>query len=210
MIEARIRKICATLASSLGEAGTEILARNIRACKNHLEYENAGRRVVAVFAHVRILGFSELADSLREQVIPLANAIGLQVHLAAALSGGSANRIVGGEFQLVWKFPDEVSEEDLARCASVGAPICGEDVSSVADSALLSLIKAIVVRSAALWLSAHAGACVRRSGGLVRRSCCCSLNSKTAEAVLARTSPCCPAERHQDDRAGGLPTPARG
>lgn len=45
----------------------------------------------------------------------------------------------------VWKFPEDVAEEDLTRCFAIGAPIAG-DVSVTADGALVAFVKALVVR----------------------------------------------------------------
>lgn len=160
------------LATSFGEAGAEIVARNMRNCQG-IAYDFPGRTTVAVFAHVKIHRFSEMAEYLRDQIVPLANAVGLQVHLAAALSGGSANRIVGGEFQIVWRFPEDIDEEDLARCIALGAPIVGADVSNVADGALLSAVRAIVVRARSR--RARCSAAPAASAADARQSCFLSI-----------------------------------
>lgn len=77
----------------------------------------------------------------------LANGVALQVHLAAAMSTGSGNRTVGGEFRLLWRFPEEVTPEDVARCVASGGPVCG-DVCPVADGALASFARTLAVRAA--------------------------------------------------------------
>ena len=63
-----------------------------------------------------------------------------------ARHGGSANKNIGDAFLLVWKFPDEVQPADVSRCITVGAPVCGTNVSSVADKALAAFVLTIAVR----------------------------------------------------------------
>lgn len=90
------------MASGFGEVGAEIVARNMKgAGTKGIDTNVEGRKVVAVFGFVRILDFGILAERLQERVMELANAVALQVHLSAAMSAGSANKIVGGEFRLV-------------------------------------------------------------------------------------------------------------
>lgn len=93
---------------------------------------------------MRILDFELLVEALQERVTLLANAVALEVHLAAAVSAGSGNRTVGGEFRLLWRFPDEVTHEDVARCVACGGPVCGE-VSVTADAALAAFARALGV-----------------------------------------------------------------
>lgn len=99
-----------------------------------------------MFGYVRILDFEQLVDALEERATLLANGVALQVHLAAAMSAGSGNRTVGGEFRILWKFPDEVTPEDVAQCVACGGPVNGE-VCATADGALASFARALVVRS---------------------------------------------------------------
>ena len=108
LLENSIAKICGLLAVGFGEAGSEIIAANIRR-GGEIDPMIPGKKVVAIFGFCDIRQFTDTTEVLQEGVMEFVNTIGKIVHMETHLHGGSANKNVGDAFLLVWKFPAEVT-----------------------------------------------------------------------------------------------------
>lgn len=130
------------MAVGFGEAGSEIIAENMRN-GGRLNPMIPGRKMVAVFGFCDIRQFTDTTEVLQEGIMEFVNQIARIVHLEVARHGGSANKNIGDAFLLVWKFPDWVRPQDVDRCVRAGAPVAGDDVSGAADRALASFVLTI-------------------------------------------------------------------
>lgn len=139
LLEKSIGKICSLMAVGFGEAGSEIIAENMRN-GGRLNPMIPGRKMVAVFGFCDIRQFTDTTEVLQEGIMEFVNQIAKIVHLEVARHGGSANKNIGDAFLLVWKFPDWVRPQDVDRCVRSGAPVAGDEISSVADRALASFV----------------------------------------------------------------------
>ena len=140
ILEKTISKIGALLALSLGDAGTEIISRNMK--ENSTGDVNPmipGKKVCAIYGFCDIRNFTGLTEVLQEKVIVFVNDIADIVHQYAFEYGGSANKNIGDAFLLVWKFDNRFTyiskknqELKVYNC---------EQVNQICDMALISILK---------------------------------------------------------------------
>ena len=141
LLENSIAKICGLLAVGFGEAGSEIIAANIRR-GGEIDPMIPGKKVVAIFGFCDIRQFTDTTEVLQEGVMEFVNTIGKIVHMETHLHGGSANKNVGDAFLLVWKFPAEVTLEDVER-PELAPPGRRAAVAKVCEGALASFVAII-------------------------------------------------------------------
>ena len=141
LLENSIAKICGLLAVGFGEAGSEIIAANIRR-GGEIDPMIPGKKVMAIFGFCDIRQFTDTTEVLQEGVMEFVNTIGKIVHVETHLHGGSANKNVGDAFLLVWKFPADVSLEDVER-PEFAPPERRAAVARVCEGALASFVAII-------------------------------------------------------------------
>ena len=139
MLESTIAKIGALLALSFGDAGSEIIAKNMQ--KNSSGEVNpmiAGKKVCAIYGFCDIRNFTDTTEILQEKVMLFVNEIAEIVHEISSEYGGSANKNIGDAFLLVWKF-----EEKFTYINKKTKELCVyncEQVNQLCDMALISVI----------------------------------------------------------------------
>ncbi|KAG9414101.1 hypothetical protein AC1031_013308 [Aphanomyces cochlioides] len=94
-------KIASLIQIGFGDAGAEILARNILA--GDLNPVAPGKKVYAIFGFCSIRNFSKATEILKEEIMQYTNQIGDVVHESVHTFGGHANKNIGQAFLLVWK-----------------------------------------------------------------------------------------------------------
>ncbi|MDC1215256.1 adenylate/guanylate cyclase domain-containing protein [bacterium] len=141
LLENSIAKICGLLAVGFGEAGSEIIAANIRK-GGAIDPMIPGKKMVAIFGFCDIRNFTDTTEVLQEGVMEFVNTIGKIVHMEVHLHGGSANKNIGDAFLLVWKFPEGVMLADVENPQSASAEIQNE-INKVAENALASFVAII-------------------------------------------------------------------
>ena len=139
ILENTITKIGALLALSFGDAGSEIIAKNMQ--KNSSGEVNPmipGKKVCAIYGFCDIRNFTDTTEILQEKVMVFVNEIAEVVHELTSEYGGSANKNIGDAFLLVWKFQDrfcytskKTKELQVYNC---------EQVNQLCDMALISII----------------------------------------------------------------------
>jgi class 3 adenylate cyclase len=139
VLENTITKIGALLALGFGEAGSEIIAKNMQNNKGgDVNPLLPGKKVVAIYGFCDIRNFTDTTEVLQEKVMIFVNEIAEIVHEITAEHCGSANKNIGDAFLLVWKFEDhfvyydENHELKLQKSPSV---------SQICDMALISFLK---------------------------------------------------------------------
>ena len=150
MLENSIAKICGLLAVGFGEAGSEVIAENMKR-GGEINPMIPGKKIVAIFGFCDIRQFTDTTEVLQEGVMEFVNTIGKIVHMEVHLHGGSANKNIGDAFLLVWKFPKEITLADVENPERT-TPAKRAIIAEVANNALASfvIIMASLRRSARL------------------------------------------------------------
>lgn len=137
MLEQTLSKIGSLLALVFGEAGAEIIAKNME--KGHdVNPMLPGQKAIFIFGFCDIRNFTDATEVLEEGVMLFVNEIGDIVHNTVARYSGAANKNVGDAFLLVWKLDKQDQTYDLAT-DQVRA-IKGLRVSQLADMSLISFL----------------------------------------------------------------------
>ena len=104
-LENAMIKIGGLVQVGFGEAGADIIAKNMGQGKGKLNPLVRGRRVDAIFGFCDIRQFTDATECLQEEVMVFVNTVGHIVHSATHRLGGAANKNIGDAFLLTWKLP---------------------------------------------------------------------------------------------------------
>lgn len=150
LLENSISRICSLLAVGFGDAGSEIIAENMKR-GGAIDPMIPGKKVIAIFGFCDIRQFTDTTEVLQEDIMEFVNTIAKIVHVEVHLHGGSANKNIGDAFLLVWKFPKDIDADDIANCENISAEK-RRRIQIIADNALASFITIIAAlrRSARL------------------------------------------------------------
>jgi len=131
VLEKTITKIGALLALGFGEAGSEIIAQNMK--------NSDGKKIMAIYGFCDIRNFTDSTEVLEEDVMIFVNEIAEIVHGITTDHLGSANKNIGDAFLLVWKFDEILTTTD----PKTGEITLKEDhaVTQMVDLALIAFIK---------------------------------------------------------------------
>jgi len=111
VIKAAIIKISALLAIGFGEAGGEIIKKNLTSGQD-LNPRLKGKKKTAIFGFCDIRQFEEINLALEEKTILLINEIADIIHSSVDRFGGATNKNIGESFLNVWKFYNETPVRD--------------------------------------------------------------------------------------------------
>lgn len=140
ILENTITKIGALLALGFGEAGSEIIAKNMQNNANgDVNPLLPGKKVMAIYGFCDIRNFTDTTEVLQEKVMIFVNEIAEIVHEITAEHCGSANKNIGDAFLLVWKFEDQFV--DVNQETKDITLINNYSVNQICDMALISFIK---------------------------------------------------------------------
>lgn len=141
ILEQLIIKIGALMALGFGEAGSEIIAKNMEQSKGDVDPLVPGKRQLCIFGFCDIRQFADLTEILEQDIMIFTNEIALVLHNSVDECLGITNRNLGDVFVLVWKFPEEVTMKDAAKSKILisGHPF----IPQYADLALISYIKMV-------------------------------------------------------------------
>lgn len=98
-------KIGGLLQVGFGEAGGEIISKNMAQGQGKLDPLIKGTKIDAVFGFCDIRRFTDATECLQEDVMVFVNTIGSIVHSAVHRLSGAANKNIGDAFLLTWKLP---------------------------------------------------------------------------------------------------------
>lgn len=138
LLENSISKICGLLAVGFGEAGSAVIAENMKR-GGEINPMIPGKKVVAIFGFCDIRQFTDTTEVLQEGIMEFVNTIAKIVHMEVHLHGGSANKNIGDAFLLVWKFPKDITLEEVEHPEKATAEK-RERIAVVADNALAAFI----------------------------------------------------------------------
>ena len=105
-LEMNIVKIFRLLALSFGEAGSKIIAKNIK-LNDELNPMQQGKRIYAIYGFCDIRNFTDSTEVLQTEVLSFVNKIAEITHSLVHKYGGQANKNIGDAFLLIWKFKDQ-------------------------------------------------------------------------------------------------------
>eukprot|EP00753_Platysulcus_tardus_P010626 PLAT2913.1.p2 GENE.PLAT2913.1~~PLAT2913.1.p2 ORF type:complete len:895 (+),score=492.34 PLAT2913.1:104-2788(+) len=155
LLEDTIAKIGGLLQVGFGEAGAEIIGKNMGGA-GEMDPLIAGSKVFAVFGFCNVLYFLDTTECLQEEIMVYVNRIAALVHSAVHGFGGAANKNIGDAFLLAWKLPGITPEGvDSAATGGAGGRERRESavsdymrrqpgIISIADSALCAFVKTIM------------------------------------------------------------------
>jgi len=144
LLENSISRICSLLAGGFGDAGSEIIAENMKR-GGAIDPMIPGKKMVAIFGFCDIRQFTDTTEVLQEDIMEFVNTIAKIVHVEVHVHGGSANKNIGDAFLLVWKFPKDISAEDISdisNCAHIDEHK-RRKIQMIADNALASFVTII-------------------------------------------------------------------
>ncbi len=125
-----INKIGSLMRVGFGEAGANVIARNLAESKGgKLNMMGAGITITSIFGFCDVRNFTDTTECLQEEVMLFVNRIAHILHSIVVQCSGSANKNIGDAFLLTWKLEDNMP--NAKRMA-------------IADQALVAFLKALV------------------------------------------------------------------
>jgi len=111
IIQNAILKISALLAIGFGEAGGEIIKKNLGG-SSELQAMVKGKKKMAIFGFCDIRNFQIILDALQEKTMVFVNEIADIVHSSVDRYGGAANKNIGDAFLCAWKFTQALEDKN--------------------------------------------------------------------------------------------------
>lgn len=139
ILEKIVIKIGSLLAIGFGEAGSSIIAQNMR-LSGSVNPMIEGNKIVAIFGFCDIRQFSEVTDALKREIMPFVNRVADIVHTIVNRYQGAANKNIGEAFLLVWKIPkEETAIGEDGQLKTVG----GQMTKILAELSIISFVKVV-------------------------------------------------------------------
>ena len=134
-----ISKIAGLMRVGFGEAGAEIIGRNLNMMSsehggNSMNLLGNGTKILSIFGFVDVRNFTDTTECLQEEVMLFVNRIAHILHSIVVHCDGAANKNIGDAFLLTWK----INPSNLGSC---------ERHNFAGDKALYSLLKTMVEMS---------------------------------------------------------------
>ena len=143
-----IIKISALLAMSVGEAGGEVIHKNLSSAHG-LHLHSRGKKKSAIFGFCNIRDFKAINLGLEEETIPLINQIAEIVHSSVDLYRGYTNKNIGDSFLNVWKFYNNSlktknNDKKLLKDNLLEVDSLNPQINITADCAVLAYLRCIL------------------------------------------------------------------
>ena len=145
IIQNAILKISALLAIGFGEAGGEIIKKNLSG-DSELQAMIKGRKKMAIFGFCDIRNFPVILNALQEKTIVFVNEVAEIVHSSVDRFGGAANKNIGDAFLCAWKFNDRLEDKDENKNGKedLNIDVDSEKINIIADQALMGFLKVLI------------------------------------------------------------------
>mmetsp|Transcript_37368 Transcript_37368/g.73494 ORF Transcript_37368/g.73494 Transcript_37368/m.73494 type:complete len:760 (+) Transcript_37368:73-2352(+) len=162
ILERTLAQLTGLLQVGFGEAGSRMIAKCMNTDSGDLNPLVDGTKMTGIFGFCDIRRFTDATECLKEDVMMYVNEIADIVHHEVKLLDGNPNKNVGDAFLLVWRLPEELSEEDLAAfvAGKKSSPQITEAVAELADRSLVSFCRVFLEMAASETLKKykdHAG-----------------------------------------------------
>mmetsp|Transcript_49471 Transcript_49471/g.115712 ORF Transcript_49471/g.115712 Transcript_49471/m.115712 type:complete len:873 (+) Transcript_49471:116-2734(+) len=139
ILENAIIKLGKLLALGFGEAGSEIIGKNMIEDSATVNAMIQGSRVEAVFGQCDIQNFTHTTEVLQDKVMVFVNQVAEIVHRIVDSYHGAANRNIGDAFLMVWRMRDESQDSDTAMRSKMA------DMSAISMVAIMAAVSKSVV-----------------------------------------------------------------
>ena len=130
-----------------GDAGAQVIAKNMKSEGNNINCIQAGEKVECIFGFCDIREFTATTECLREKIMQFVNTTAAIVHGAAKEHRGFPNKNVGDAFLMVWRPPQDNLDENakLPSGKRHSGPELWEESSPVpiADHAYMTILESI-------------------------------------------------------------------
>ena len=150
VIKSAIIKISALLAIGFGDAGGEIIKKNL-SYNQSLNPRLKGKKKNGIFAFCDIRQFNEINIALEEKTILFINQIAEIVHSSVDRFKGSTNKNIGESFLNVWKFYNKIyinqgkkNEKIITKDNLLEIDPTNPQVGIIADCSILACLRIIL------------------------------------------------------------------
>ena len=133
-----ISKIAGLMRVGFGEAGADIIGRNLNITNgaDAMNLLGTGRKIHSIFGFCDVRQFTDTTECLQEEVMLFVNRIAHILHSIVVQCDGAANKNIGDAFLLTWKV--NTDHQQITSCA---------DHNYAADKALYSFVKTMIEMS---------------------------------------------------------------
>mmetsp|Transcript_8444 Transcript_8444/g.26258 ORF Transcript_8444/g.26258 Transcript_8444/m.26258 type:complete len:919 (-) Transcript_8444:232-2988(-) len=115
ILENAIIKLGKLLALGFGEAGSEIIGKNMDDDGATVNAMIPGNKVYAVFGFCDIRNFTDTTEVLQDKVMVFVNQVAEIVHNIVDTWHGAANRNIGDAFLIVWRMCEDFTKADRTK-----------------------------------------------------------------------------------------------
>merc|ERR1719188_2438926 len=137
ILENAIIKLGKLLALGFGEAGSEIIGKNMDDDSATVNAMIPGNKVEAVFGFCDIRNFTDTTEVLQDKVMVFVNQVAEIVHNIVDTWHGAANRNIGDAFLIVWRMRDHFSPEFRTKVGDMSVMSFVQVVAAINKSAVL-------------------------------------------------------------------------
>ncbi len=126
---ATITKIGRLMRVGFGEAGADVIGKNMSGVGGKLNLLGKGAMIESIFGFCDVRQFTDTTECLQEEVMLFVNRIGHILHSIVVQCSGAANKNIGDAFLLTWKVEKRYTAKERT---------------ALADQALLTFCKALI------------------------------------------------------------------
>jgi len=137
ILENAIIKLGKLLALGFGEAGSEIIGKNMDDDSATVNAMIPGNKVEAVFGFCDIRNFTDTTEVLQDKVMVFVNQVAEIVHTIVDTWHGAANRNIGDAFLIVWRMREHFTPQLRAKTAEMSVISFVQVVAAINKSAVL-------------------------------------------------------------------------
>jgi class 3 adenylate cyclase len=113
-----ITKIGGLMKVGFGEAGANVIARNLQDSSNgKMNLFGGGELIMSIFGFCDVRNFTDTTECLQEEVMLFVNRIAHILHGIVAQCSGSANKNIGDAFLLTWKIDERATTAEITCLA---------------------------------------------------------------------------------------------
>ena len=103
LVSSTLLKLARLLQVGFGDAGAEIIAKNLHGDLSFLDPMIPGRKIYGIFGFCSLSHFELCTEVLEEEVMVFVNQVAEIIHGVCHRHGGQVNRSLGPSFLMVWK-----------------------------------------------------------------------------------------------------------
>jgi class 3 adenylate cyclase len=143
LIGKAIAKFGHLLNIGFGEAGVEIISRNLRQGHGEFNPVAKGKKINAIFGFCDIRNFTDLCEVLRQETMVFTNKVAEIVHNECHRADGDVNKNIGDAFLLVWKVKSVlVEQKDRTHSSFTGVQMALKQAQQSANKSSRRVVKA--------------------------------------------------------------------